>query len=200
MQSQFPRGRVAFFVTNNVHKFKEVRLVLAEFKVATALIRAKTPEIQDNDIEKISKVNAKGAGKKCNLPIVVDDTGLFIDILNRFPGPYSSYVYQTIGTKGILKLMKDVNKNKRDAYFHTVVTFYDPEKELLESFHGIIEGRISQKERGNSGFGFDPLFEPSKSGGKTFAEMNLNEKNIYSHRAKAFRKFGAWYISRNRFN
>jgi len=191
-QKWFPRGRVVFFVTSNVHKFNEARLVLAEHRVATALLRVKKVEVQDDNVENIAKASALDAVKKCKLPLIVEDAGLFVEALNGFPGPYSSHVYRTIGTKGILKLMENVEK--RDAYFQSVVAFCGPE-ELPKCFHGKVEGRISLEERGSSGFGFDPIFEPSASSNKTFAEMGMTAKNNYSHRALALRKFVRWYTS-----
>ncbi|RLI41478.1 non-canonical purine NTP pyrophosphatase, RdgB/HAM1 family [Candidatus Bathyarchaeota archaeon] len=184
-------GKVAFFVTSNLHKFNEARLILAEHKVATALLRVKTVEVQDDSIENIAKASALDAVKKCRLPIIVEDAGLFVEALNGFPGPYSSYVYRTIGIKGILKLMENVEK--RDAYFQSVVAFCSPE-EPPRCFHGKVKGKISLEERGSSGFGFDPIFEPLASRNKTFAEMAMIEKNKYSHRAQALRKFVEWYI------
>ena len=68
--------------------------------------------IQDEDIENIAKTSAIGAAKKCNLPILVEDAGLFIEMLNGFPGPYSSYIYRTLGTSGVLKLMKNLKKRE----------------------------------------------------------------------------------------
>jgi len=192
LQRWFPMGRVAFFVTSNIHKFNEARLVLAEHRVATALLKVKKVEVQDDNIENIAKASALDAAKKYKLPIIVEDAGLFVEALNGFPGPYSSHVYRTIGTKGILKLMENVEK--RDAYFQSVVAFCSPE-ELPKCFHGKVEGRISLEERGSSGFGFDPIFEPSASPNKTFAEMAMTEKNKYSHRAQALRKFVKWYTS-----
>lgn len=188
----FPRGRVAFFVTSNVHKFNEARRVLAEYKVATAFLRIKTLEIQDNSIESIAKASAVDAVEKCSLPIIVEDAGLFIEALSGFPGPYSSYVHQTIGNRGILRLMENVEK--RDAYFHSVVAFCSPQ-EPLKCFHGKVRGKISQEERGDLGFGFDPIFKPLGGRGKTFAEMTTTQKNRYSHRARALRRFARWYTS-----
>jgi len=190
--SPFPKGRVAFFATGNIHKFNEARHVLAEYKVATALLRVKASETQNDNIEKVAKASVVDTVERCRLPIFVEDAGLFIDTLNGFPGPYSSYVYRTIGTKGILKLMKEVKK--RDAHFHSVVAFCDP-KESPKCFHGKVKGKISQEERGNSGFGFDPIFKPADSCNKTFAEMTTEEKNKFSHRAQALTKFAQWYTS-----
>jgi XTP/dITP diphosphohydrolase len=188
----FPRGRVAFFVTSNVHKFNEARRVFAEYKVAVALLNIKALEIQDNNLESIAKASAVDAAEKCSLPVIVEDAGLFIEALGGFPGPYSSYVHQTIGNRGILQLMENVEK--RDAYFHSVVAFCSPE-EPPKCFHGKVRGKISQEERGSLGFGFDPIFMPLGGRGKTFAEMSTTEKNRYSHRARALRRFARWYTS-----
>jgi XTP/dITP diphosphohydrolase len=188
----FPRGRLAFFVTSNIHKFNEARLILAEYKVAVAMLRIEAVEIQDDNLENIAKASAMDAVEKCGLPIFVEDAGLFIKALNGFPGPYSSYVYRTIGTKGILKLMENIDK--REAYFQSIVAFSSPE-ETPKCFHGRVEGKISMEERGNPGFGFDPIFEPSGGHERTFAEMTTIEKNKYSHRAEAIRKFAKWYAS-----
>jgi len=190
--SKFPMGKVAFFATSNVHKFNEARFLLSEFKIAVAMLKVKTVEIQDNDIENIAVASASDAVKKCNVPIIVEDAGLFIKALNDFPGPYSSYIFQTIGTNGVLKLMKDIGN--RNAFFHSVVAFCKP-KEKPVTFHGKVEGKIVQEERGDSGFGFDPIFAPLKGDGRTFAEMRIEEKNRFSHRAEALRKFAKWYIS-----
>jgi len=186
-------GRVAFFVTGNIHKFNEACQVLAEYKVATAMLKIGTVEIQDDSIDSIAKATARDAAKKCGLRVIVEDAGLFIEALNGFPGPYSSYVHRTIGNRGILKLME--NAEKRDAHFDSVVAFCSPEVESPRCFHGKAEGKISLEARGKLGFGFDPIFEPSAGRGKTFAEMTMTEKNRCSHRAQALRKFAKWYTS-----
>lgn len=189
--NSFPLGRVAFFVTSNIHKFNEVRKVLAEYEIATAMLRVEAVEIQDDSIEEIAKASAVNAMKRCGLPIIVEDAGLFIEALKGFPGPYSSYVYRTIGTGGILRLMKNVEK--REAYFHSVVAFSSPD-EPPRCFHGKAEGKIVKEERGRRGFGFDPIFSLSGRN-RTFAEMTTEEKNRYSHRGQALRKFAKWYTS-----
>ena len=192
ISSSFPRGRIAFFVTSNIHKFNEAREVLSEYELATAMLKIRAVEIQDDSLENIAKASATEAVKYCSLPIIVEDAGLFIEALNGFPGPYSSYVYRSIGTKGILKLMENVEK--REAHFQSVVAFGSPE-ESPRCFHGKVKGKISLQELGTSGFGYDPIFEPSKGDGRTFAEMTTAQKNEYSHRAEALRKFAEWYSS-----
>jgi XTP/dITP diphosphohydrolase len=186
------KGRVAFFVTGNVHKFHEARCVLSEFNIATAMLNMDTVEIQADDLESVAKASALDAAQKSHMPIFVEDAGLFAKALNGFPGPYSSYTYRTLGTKGILTLMEDITQ--REAYFQSVIAFCDSDdQQSLRVFSGKAEGKIINSERGKQGFGFDPIFQPKAESGKTFAEMTTEEKNRYSHRAGALRKFAAWY-------
>jgi len=192
--NHFPEGKVAFLVTGNLNKFHEARLVFTEYKIATAMLNIDAVEIQDDKLENIAKASALDAVKKTKTPIIVEDAGLFIEALNGFPGPYSSYVYQTVGTRGILKLMG--KESQREAYFLSVVAFSSPKRPKPTCFQGKVEGRITYEEKGKKGFGFDPIFEPFDAHGKTFAEMTTEQKNEYSHRAQALRKFADWY-SRN---
>jgi len=189
--NKFPlHGKLVLFVTNNMHKFDEVRRVLAEYGLATVMLKIKTFEVQDDDVENIAKMSALSAFREVNLPVIVEDAGLFIEALNGFPGPYSSYAYRTIGVNGILKLMNGVDNRK--AQFKSVVAFCNSINSV-KCFHGVSNGRISEKPRGSGGFGFDPIFEPEEKPGRTFAEMSIEEKNMFSHRAKAIRMFAEWY-------
>jgi len=191
--TDFLKGRVAFLVTSNIHKFHEARRVLSEYKIATAMLKkVGAVEIQDDDIENIAKASAVDAVKKCNLPVVVEDAGLFVEALKGFPGPYSSYVYRTVGNDGVLKLM--VNVANREACFKSVVAFLSPEMDAPLCFIGKVKGEIVEEKSGTQGFGFDPIFKPSGSS-KTFARMTVEEKNERSHRASAFRKFAEWYTA-----
>jgi len=97
-----------------------------------------------------------------------------------FPGVYSSYVYKRLGCAGVLKLLEEARN--RAARFETVFLLRTADDH--EVFHGECRGSISDRERGSSGFGFDPIFVP-EGGTKTFAEMTVTEKNAVSHRAKA---------------
>jgi len=128
------------------------------------------------------------------MPIFVEDAGLFVEALKGFPGPYAAYVYHTIGNQGILKLMADTEN--RGANFQSVISYCDSENSVDPvSFYGEIKGEITpaqRTEQGKSGFGFDPIFQPEGSS-RTFAEMTVEEKNGYSHRAAAIRRFAEWY-------
>lgn len=188
----YARSKVAFFVTGNIHKFNEARRVLAEYTVSVAMLNVDAVEIQDDSIENISRFSVIDAAKKTCLPVFVEDAGLFVDALNGFPGAYSSYVYRTIGTRGILKLMQ--NEHKRDAHFQSVVAFCDPQDSSEPRiFEGKAKGEITYQEKGKQGFGYDPIFQPYDKSSRTFAEMTTEEKNRHSHRSQALRKFARWF-------
>ena len=191
--TDFLNDRVAFLATSNIHKFNEARKVLSKYKITTAMLKKLgAVEIQDDNIENVAKASAVDAVKKCNLPVIVEDAGLFIKALKGFPGPYSSYVNRTIGNEGILKLMENINN--RNASFKSVVAFLRSTIDKPLCFSGEAKGKIVKEKQGSGGFGFDPIFKPLNSS-KTFAEMTVEEKNQQSHRALAFRKFAEWHAA-----
>jgi XTP/dITP diphosphohydrolase len=189
------KGRVVFFATGNIHKFNEARSILTGLDIAVGMLKVKDTEIQSGSLREIAQASVRGAFKRCGLPVIVEDAGLFIDAVNGFPGPYAAYAYETIGNKGLLKLMESVKNRK--AQFQSAIVYCDSEAEAPVVFEGEACGKITAEERlgnGKSGFGFDPIFQPDRSA-KTFAEMSLEEKNCFSHRAKAMREFAKWYKS-----
>jgi XTP/dITP diphosphohydrolase len=145
-------------------------------------------EIQSEDLASIARNSLTQVLEKHHLPVMVEDAGLFIQSLRGFPGPYSSYVYRTLGVEGVLRLMK--GQNRRKAYFLSVIAYGSP-KAKPQLFTGKVEGLIVEESRGKGGFGFDPLFQPHGCS-QTFAEMSLAVKNQFSHRAQAFRKLACW--------
>ncbi|MCS7097596.1 MAG: XTP/dITP diphosphatase [Candidatus Methanomethyliaceae archaeon] len=181
-----------FFITNNDHKVKEANRILSPFGIELIKSNFIKLEIQSKSLKKIAKYAALFATKRMFKPVIVEDSGLFIKALKGFPGPFSSYVYDKLGCEGILKLMNDIND--RTALFKCVVSFCQPNSKPI-IFEGIVYGEISFEIRGNSGFGFDPIFIPKFGNGLTFSEMPPEDKDRLSHRGKAFRKFGEWYIS-----
>jgi XTP/dITP diphosphohydrolase len=188
-----PKGRVVFLAKGNIHKFNEACSILTELDIAVGMLRVKDTEIQSDSLREIAQTSAQDAFKRCGLPVIVEDAGLFIDALNGFPGPYAAYAYQTIGNAGLLRLMENV-KNKK-ATFKSAIAYCDNSLDEPLCFEGKATGEITTQERKKNektAFGFDPIFQPSGSE-KTFAEMTLEEKNGFSHRAKAVRKFAEWY-------
>ena len=193
-QCEIPRRKVVFFATGNINKFNEARNILGQLGIAVGMLRLKGDEIQSDSLKDIAQTSAIYAYKRCRLPIFVEDAGLFIDALEGFPGPYAAYVYKTIHNSGILKLME--SDDDRKAKFQSVIAYCDDQTQCEpKCFDGESKGEITlaeRKEQGKSGFGFDPIFQPTGSK-KTFAEMTITEKNGYSHRAMAILNFAEWY-------
>jgi len=186
-------GNVVFFATGNINKFNEARSILSSYGFSVAMLRVKGDEMQSDSLKEIAQTSAVNAFKRSHLPIFVEDAGLFIDALSGFPGPYAAYVYKTIHNSGILKLME--NAAERKAKFQSVIAYCDQTLCEPECFDGESKGEITlieRKQQGKSAFGFDPIFQPNGNG-KSFAEMTIEEKNGYSHRAMAIRKFADWY-------
>ncbi|MGQ9469995.1 MAG: XTP/dITP diphosphatase [Nitrososphaerales archaeon] len=178
-----------YFVTSNKHKFYEARDVLKNYNIELKMIKRKVEEIQSDDLRKIAIHALSKALMSDESPMIVEDAGLFIKALNGFPGPYSSYVHKTLGIDSIIKLM--IDRDDREAEFRSVVAF--GYSSIIKTFQGIVRGMISTQPKGRSGFGFDPIFIP-KGLEKTFAEISLEDKNRYSHRAIALKKFARWYL------
>ena len=182
-----------YLVTGNENKYKEASEILSEYGIKLCMANIDKLEIQSPRLEDIALFAARIAFSQLKKPLIVDDSGLFINSLKGFPGPYSSYVYKTIGYEGILKLMSD--KDNRRACFKTVAVLVYPPIEKI--FVGETCGFITNSPRGSGGFGFDPIFVPEGSN-QTYAEMSIEEKNTISHRGKAFRKLGHW-LAKNLF-
>jgi XTP/dITP diphosphohydrolase len=184
-----------FFATGNDHKIEEANAALAQFQVSvTKLTDFYKLEIQSNDLEEIASSALALILQKTQKPVFVEDSGLFIHELNGFPGPYSSYVFETLGVEGILKLMEGAKSRK--AEFRSSVAF-GVEGKWLSNFSSATEGTIQLETRGKNGFGFDPVFVPMWTQ-KTFAEMELKEKTVYSHRSKALSKLALWFLNESK--
>jgi len=170
-------------VTDNENKFYEISEIAREYGINLDMCSGFKLEFQADNIEEIVLKSALLAYLYLKKPVLVEDAGLFIEVLNGFPGPYSSYVYKTIGLHGILKLLDNVDNRK--ACFKSAVALVLGSKVYTST--GEVCGVIAYHPRGSSGFGFDPIFIPNGES-RTFAEMSTREKNKYSHRAKAVRR------------
>lgn len=175
-----------FFITSNQGKLIEAKNKFSEINIEIIQKNIGYPEIQANSLEEVAFFGVEDILKNFKNPFILEDAGLFIDALNGFPGVFSAYVFHTIGCDGILKLMKDKKVKDRTAVFKSVFAYGKSDcKSYL--FMGECKGRISTVKRGDNGFGYDPIFIPNNSK-KTFAEMNISEKNNYSHRGKSLEK------------
>jgi len=172
--------------TSSDHKYEEAREVLAEYGVELERLSIDRVEIQADDPELIAEYSLRVLD--VDVPILIEDAGLYIDKYYGFPGPYSSYALRTIDNEGILKLME--GETERGARYLSAVAFRDGDTSV--SFTGEVVGRIAMEMRGTNGFGYDPIFMPEEGDGRTFGEMSAAEKARISHRARAFRKLGEW--------
>jgi len=188
------------FATNNENKVTEVRSILKdEFKILSlkeAGIDIDIPEpfktLEENAFEK-ARVISHIMNKDC----FAEDTGLEVEALNGEPGVKSArYAGESRDfEKNIDKLLTNLkDKENRKARFRTVVCLIEEGKEKI--FEGTCKGTIIAGRRGNSGFGYDPVFVPDGSF-RTFAEMSMEEKNTFSHRKKAIEKLAEYLNSGN---
>jgi len=178
--------KTVYFITSNEGKLNEAKAKLFGADIEVVQKNLGYPEIQANSLEDVAYFGVKHIREKINHPFILEDAGLFIDILDGFPGVYSSYVFHTVGCSGILKLLDGINIEKRKACFRSVFA-YDTPGEKPKFFIGECNGRISNHEQGDHGFGYDPIFIPNGDT-RTFAQMDTEEKNRFSHRGKSLEK------------
>lgn len=169
------------FITGNKNKLEEVRVITSLNIISKKL---EIQEIQALNVEKVAKAKALSAFKQTNQPVIVDDTSLSIETLGGLPGAFVSWFLDTIKPEGIADLIS--GKKNRRASVSTCIAYAD--ETGVYTFTGTINGRISESPRGKNGFGYDPIFIPDGHG-KTYAEMNSDEKNEISMRKIALIKF-----------
>lgn len=185
-------NRTVYFATSNKGKYAEAAMLAANFGVRLKHLNVEKLEIQADKLTDVVSFAASRLASTKHHSVVSEDAGFFVDAFNGFPGPYSAYVFQQIGTAGILKLMQGITK--RAARFEAAVAYCTPGKRV-KCFTGVVRGTVSHRPRGKYGFGFDPIFTPFVGDGRTFAEMTIEQKNSFSHRAQAFTKFCTWFNS-----
>jgi len=179
-----------YFVSTNVNKYEEIRAILKQHDISVKFLKRQLREIQANSLGKIAAEKSKAAFNMISKPVLVEDDGLFIHGLKGFPGPYSSFVFKSIGNNGILKLLS--GSRNREACFLSVVVYSSGTE--LKRFFGKTEGKISLRPSGR-GWGYDPIFIPIDSD-LTFGESKGLKKRS-SHRAKAISSFVNWYLDTN---
>ncbi len=177
--------------SRNRDKLKEIETLVSELNLEFILSSELLPDFEVIEDQETLLANAvKKAietAKATGLPALADDTGLFISALDGAPGVYAARFAgkgcsYADNRKKVLSLLQA--KNEREAEFRTVVVLAVPDGVIAYS-EGKMQGKITTFERGSNGFGYDSIFEVSGTG-KTYAEMNEEEKNLCSHRAKAF--------------
>lgn len=179
------------FASNNEHKIKEINSLLGDsFKLLSlgdVNIREDIPE-EEPLIEGNALAKARFVYNASGMDVFADDTGLEIAALNGLPGVHSARFAgeNKDSSANIEKVLSMLGSSEnRIARFRTVIALIYEKKEFL--FEGVVNGSITSGKKGTKGFGYDPIFLPE---GRihTFGEMELEEKNTISHRARAFEK------------
>ncbi len=187
------------FGSNNEHKAKEIRNIFKKSSLKNIEIVVPKDlninldiEETGDTLEENAYLKSEGFYRASGLPSFADDTGLEIDALNGEPGVRSARFAgeesnDEKNRKKALRLLSEVPRDKpRTARFRTVICYIDENGANYSV--GVCKGKIINKERGDNGFGYDPIFVP-EGYDKTFAEMNQTEKNKISHRGRAINNF-----------
>ena len=145
------------YVTNNWAKIISAKQVLEPLGFGVEQIKMEVPEIQDNSIENIAKFSAKWASDKLEQTVIKNDSGLCIEALNGFPGPYTHYADDTIGEDAILKLLEG-NENRK-AYFIEAIAYCEYGKDPIV-FVSKTKGKIAEEKSGKFGWSWDFIFIP----------------------------------------
>ncbi|MCP4633291.1 MAG: RdgB/HAM1 family non-canonical purine NTP pyrophosphatase [candidate division Zixibacteria bacterium] len=183
-----------FIATNNKHKLTEISRVLNEHNIGFEIPRiGDFPEVDENGVTLIenAKIKARAGFLYSGIPSIADDTGLEVDYLNGEPGVYSArYAGNDCSyddnNKKLRMALENVPYEKRTARFRTVIALALG-KDDFKTVEGSVEGYIIDAPRGNNGFGYDPIFYYPPLD-KTFAELEIAEKNSISHRGQALIK------------
>ena len=177
------------FATNNAHKLEEIRAILGNsieiLSLADIHCHADIPETADT-LEGNARQKSRYVYEHYGLDCFADDTGLEVESLGGAPGVYSARYADGQGhdsQANMNKLLKEMEeKNDRKSQFRTIISLIEKGEE--RQFEGIVKGQITREKRGESGFGYDPIFQPDGYE-TTFAELGSDIKNRISHRARA---------------
>jgi len=182
--------------TANAGKAREIADVLRGAGVDDLELVPRPDNVPDVDetsttLEDNARLKAVALCEATGLPAIADDTGLLVDALGGAPGVRSARFAGEDATDArnvakLLELLRDVDAGHRTARFATVALARFPDGREVAAF-GDVEGTITREPRGESGFGYDPVFVPDEGDGRTFAELSTEHKNSLSHRGRAFR-------------
>ena len=187
--------------TRNIDKVTEIRQVLngLDIEILSANDIDGLPEVVEDKstLEGNAIKKASVLSKISGLPALADDTGLEVEALNGQPGVFSSRFagegasYED-NVQKLLRDLKGTPSHQRKAQFRTVIAFVY--KDTIATVDGICKGQILEEKRGDSGFGYDPIFYVPEFS-KTFSEMSLELKNKISHRGLALHKFRNYFVT-----
>lgn len=181
--------------TGNAHKVTEIEAILAPVMPGTSFYAlgelGDFPEPVENgdSFTENAIIKAQAACEQTGLPAVADDSGLVVDALSGEPGIMSARWAGVHGDDArnnakLMREMEGVADEDRTARFHSSVVLIYPDGSVLTG-EGDCEGMIGREPKGENGFGYDPLFWPAETPGRTMAELEPSEKNAISHRGYA---------------
>ena len=179
-----------YFATTNKGKLKEASEILGCEVVGTPL---EIEEIQSLDLDIVAVQKAKDYYQQIKKPLFVEDGSMEFSALNGLPGTYINDFLKALGNKGLVELLKGKKDRRAKAMVEVV---YIPKKGKVYKFVGSVKGTIAKRPMGKKGFGWDAIFIPDGQI-RTFGQMNLEEKNKYSMRDKALKKFKRWLQENN---
>lgn len=184
------------FATNNKHKLEEARQILNGKFIVLSLAdidcHDEIPETADT-LTGNALIKARWVKDRYGFDCFADDTGLSVDALGGAPGVYSARYAgpECTPADNIAKLLSEMErKSDRKAHFSTVIALILNGEEHI--FEGSVDGTIAERESGDGGFGYDPVFIADETG-ISFAEMSADEKNAISHRGRAMRKMADFF-------
>jgi XTP/dITP diphosphohydrolase len=186
------------FATANDNKAIELQKLMGdtiEIESLKSLEFAQDIVESEDSLEGNSLLKADTVFNHFNRACFADDTGLEVDALDGAPGVYSArYAGPTCDSeKNMALLLRNLsNTENLKARFRTVITFKSIG--ITKQFEGVVDGTIVLEKRGSKGFGYDPIFKPNSSD-LTFGEMTLEQKNEFSHRARAFAKLKGYLLA-----
>ena len=182
MYCRFRRVK-AIFVTSTENKLREAREILGIELESAPLDLPEPQAISVADVASEKARAARAALGDPPHPVLVEDSGLVFGAWNGLPGALTKWFLQSVGNEGLLKMLASYEDRSARAVCALAVAFPDSPARV---FVGEVPGRIAPSPKGESGFGWDPIFVPETPGGETYAELGAR-KNDDSHRARAFR-------------
>lgn len=194
-------ARTVVVATGNAHKLVEIEEILStvlpdvRFVALGQLGEFEEPEENGATFFENALIKAQAAAEATGLPAIADDSGLMVDVLDGGPGVYSARYAGVHGDDAannakLKEKLAGVPDELRRGRFVSSIAFIDATGMVL-SGEGMCEGAIGHEERGSHGFGYDPLFLPDDTPGKTMAELTPEEKNAISHRFHALQDLAA---------
>ncbi|MBI5225188.1 non-canonical purine NTP pyrophosphatase [Candidatus Micrarchaeota archaeon] len=180
------------FASSNPEKILEVSQILGKKGIEVVPIKTDLKEIRSENQLEVAIEKAKTAFAIVKRPVIAEDTGVYFDAYENFPGAFPSFVFRELGYDGILRLLEGKN---RKAHFKTIVAYFDGK--TLKTFIGICAGRITgipdEKKYQNIKLPYEAIFIPD--GRKLrLSRTNKTEKHKFSHRSIAVGKFAEWFL------